>query len=157
MRLFKLALVFAALLSFAAACNNSPADNAANANARAASTPSSTNAATPSAPAATPDEFASARDTFKAACVRCHKADGTGGPTDDGSGKPLKVPSLREGGALKMTDAQMVKKIQNGGDGMPQFKTRLDQEKIDSLVRFIRHDFQGQTAPAGTASPTPKH
>ena len=56
-------------------------------------------------------------------------------------------------------DEQLATKIQNGGDGMPAFKTKLDQQKIDALVRLIRHDFQGQAAAPGgaTASPAPAH
>jgi len=51
----------------------------------------------------------------------------------------------------------MVKQIQNGGEGMPRFKDKLDQQKIDALVRLIRHDFQGQAAAPGgaTVSPAP--
>lgn len=153
MKLFKLTLVALALVSFAAACsssqNSQPIDMRPN--------PSPTSAAKAPTPAPTPDELADARNTFKNTCARCHKEDGTGGLFDDGSGKPLKVPSLRDEHAVKHTDAQMVKQIQNGGDGMPAFKKRLDQPKIDALVRLIRHDFQGQAAPGGGASPAPSH
>jgi mono/diheme cytochrome c family protein len=158
MKLFKLSLVALALLSFAVACNNTETQQTANTNARPASTAASpTSAATP-APTATPDEFADARTTYNNACARCHKPDGSGGLFEEPGEKPLKVPSLREGHGAKHNDAQMVKQIQNGGEGMPAFKTRLDPEKINGLVRFIRHDFEGQAAPAAAAtSPAPTH
>lgn len=158
MKLFKLSLAAFGLLSFAVACNNTETQPTANTNARTATAAASpTKAATP-APTATPDEFADARSTYNNACARCHKPDGSGGLFEEPGEKPLKVPSLREGHGAKHTDAQMAKQIQNGGEGMPAFKTRLDQEKINGLVRFIRHEFQGQAAPAAAApSPTPAH
>ncbi|MDT5295459.1 MAG: Cytochrome oxidase, cbb3-type, subunit [Acidobacteriota bacterium] len=150
MKLLKLSLVAFALLSFAAACNNADTPQTANTNARPAAT------ATPApTAAATPDEFAAARSTYSNACVRCHKPDGSGGLFEEPGEKPLKVPSLREGHGAKHTDAEMSKQIQNGGDGMPAFKTRLDPDKINALVRFIRHDLQGRDASAATPASTP--
>ena len=149
MKLFKLSLVALALVSFAAACgssqNSQPIDMRPN--------PSPTAAAKAPTPAATPDELADARSTFKNTCSRCHKDDGTGGPVKLDDGTTLKVPDLHGPHTVKRTDEQLSAKIQNGGDGMPRFKDRLDQQKINALVRFIRHDFQA--APAGGASPAP--
>jgi mono/diheme cytochrome c family protein len=154
MKLFKLAFVSLALLSFATACGNAPTNQTTNANAGAASTSAASKSALPT-PATTSDEFADARSTFKNTCSRCHKEDGTGGAVKLDDGTTLKVPNLHDAHAVKHTDEQLSKKIQNGGDGMPAFKTRLDQKQIDGLVRFIRHDFQGQSAAA--SSPTPAH
>jgi cytochrome c6 len=93
--------------------------------------------------AATPDQFAGARDTFKKNCSKCHGEDGTGGlKTVDG--KKLKVPNLREGHALKHPDDDFIKQITKGGDGMPAFKDKLTPEQMNDLVRFIRHEFQGK-------------
>jgi mono/diheme cytochrome c family protein len=154
MKLFKLAFVTLAILSFAIACNNAPNDQSANTNTRAAATTPATPAA--STPAATPDELADARATFKNTCSRCHKEDGTGGAVKLDDGTTLKVPNLRDEHAAKHTDEQFSKKIQNGGDGMPRFKDRLSQPQIDALVRLIRHDFESQAATTSTsASPAP--
>jgi mono/diheme cytochrome c family protein len=154
MKLFKLTLVALAFLSFVAACNSGTETNqTANTNA---ARPAATAAAAPS-PAPTPDELADARSTFKNTCARCHKEDGTGGPVKLEDGTALKVPNLHESHTVKLTDEQIAKKIQNGGDGMPRFKDRLSPEKINALVRLIRHDFQGQTASSGGASPAPSH
>jgi mono/diheme cytochrome c family protein len=151
MKLFKLTLVALALASFAAACGNSqnsqPIDMRPN--------PSPTAAAKASTPAATPDELADARSTFKNTCSRCHKDDGTGGTVKLDDGTTLKVPDLHGPHTVKRTDEQLAAKIENGGDGMPRFKDRLDQQKINSLVRLIRHDFQASAT--GGASPAPSH
>ena len=57
-------------------------------------------------------------------------------------GKRLKVPSLRTGGAVKDSDAELGRQIANGGDGMPAFKERLSPDQISELVRFIREELQ---------------
>ncbi len=151
MKLFKLTLVALALASFAAACGNSqnsqPVDMRPN--------PSPTAAAKAPTPAATPDELADARTLFKNTCSRCHKEDGTGGAVKLDDGTTLKVPDLHGPHTVKRTDEQLAAKIENGGDGMPRFKDRLDQQKINALVRLIRHDFQASAT--GGASPAPSH
>ncbi|HEV7474882.1 MAG TPA: cytochrome c [Pyrinomonadaceae bacterium] len=92
---------------------------------------------------ATPDEFASARVIFAKDCTVCHGDDGTGGLKTVEKEK-LKVPSLREGHALKHVDEDFVDQINNGGDGMPKFKDKLSPDEVNTLVRFIRHEFQGK-------------
>ena len=99
---------------------------------------------TPAAKAtATPDEFASARVTYAKHCVACHGAEGEGGvkTVDE---KKLKVPSFSTGHALKHKDEDFVEQIMKGGDGMPEFKDKLSPDEINTLVRFVRHEFQGK-------------
>lgn len=156
MKLHKIALAVFATLPFAAACNSSQTAQNTNANARPASR--ATSNATP-APAATPDELAAAGADYSQFCIKCHKADGTGGPFEDEPGHTMKVPSLREHG-LKDPDAHLAKQIAEGGDEMPPFGKRLDQQRIDNLVRYIRREFHGRTttSPAAAASPAqPSH
>ena len=143
MRFFKLTLVAFALVSFIVACdsNNAPTNQTANTNTRPAAT------ATP-APTATPDELASAAADYSQFCARCHKADGTGGPFELEDGKKLKVPSLREHGK-KDPDDHLAKQIREGGDGMPAFQKRLDDARINNLVRYIRREFHGQATSGG--------
>ena len=93
--------------------------------------------------AATPDQFATARATFKKNCSACHGEDGKGG-SKTVEGKKLKVPNFTEGHALTHPDEDFVKQITKGGDGMPKFGDKLTPEEINGLVRFIRHDFQGK-------------
>ncbi len=97
-------------------------------------------AASPTAP---PDEFASIRPIFASQCVECHGAQGDGGQVTI-EGKKLNVPSLKEGHALKHTDADFVDQIRDGGDGMPAFKDKLKPEEITGLVQFVRKEFQKQ-------------
>jgi mono/diheme cytochrome c family protein len=149
MKLFKLSLAALALVSFAAACGSSQNSPTVDMQPN----PSPTAAAKAPTPAATPDALADARSTYKDNCARCHKDDGAGGMFEEQGLKPLKVPSLKSDHAVKRTDAQLANKIQTGGDGMPAFKTKLDQQKIDALVRLIRHDFQAGAS--GGASPAP--
>lgn len=151
MKLFKLTLVALALLCFFAACGNSQNSGQA---VDMRPNPSPSPAAKSPTPASAPDELADARSTFKNTCSRCHKEDGTGGAVKLDDGTTLKVPDLHGPHTVKRTDEQLSAKIQNGGDGMPRFKDRLDQHKIDALVRLIRHDFQSQAA-SGGASPAP--
>jgi mono/diheme cytochrome c family protein len=107
-----------------------------------------TNSTTPTAAAspaatATPDEFAAARANYKKNCESCHGENAEGGIVKVDN-KKLKVPSLKTGHAIHHPDADLVKKINTGGDGMPAFKDKLKQEEIQELVRLIRKEFQGQ-------------
>ena len=136
MKLIKLELLCFMTIVFAIACN-APSDHNATHNSSAA----------PAVKTATPDEFAGARAIFLKDCVACHGENGQGGTVkvDEGT---LKVPSLREGHALKHPDSEFIDQIREGGDGMPAFKDKLKPEDMNSLARFIRHEFQG-----GIASP----
>jgi mono/diheme cytochrome c family protein len=113
--------------------------------AKTVSTPNASN----SAPAAksTPDQFAAARATYEKNCKLCHGANGEGGPVKLDDGTKLKVPTFREGHALKHPDSDFVKQITKGGDGMPAFGAKLKPEEINDLIRFIRHEFQGGMTP----------
>lgn len=132
------AFAFAALLAGAAACGNSSTPG-----------PTASERPTPSikpAPAGAEggaDEFATTRADFAQFCVNCHKADGTGGPRQLEDGKTLEVPSLRESG-LRDSDEELAEQIRDGGGGMPPFKNRLDDKRINDLVRFIRKEFHGR-------------
>lgn len=157
MKIHQIALVTFALLPFAAACNSTQTAQNTNTGARPSATAAATTPAP--APAATPDELAAAAADYSQFCIKCHKADGTGGTVELDEGEKMKVPSLREHG-LKDPDAHLAKQIAEGGDEMPAFKKRLDQTRIDNLVRYIRREFHGRTttAPAGTPTPAqPSH
>ena len=100
-----------------------------------------------SAAQSTPDQFAATRAVFEKNCKRCHGETGSGGPVKLEDGTRLKVPSLREGHALRHPDSDFVKQITKGGDGMPAFGDKLKADDIDGLIRFIRHEFQGGMTP----------
>lgn len=157
MRQLKFALLLSALAAFAVACGSDNNTTGTNETTRAntASSPATTAASATPATTPTPDEFASARTTYNAACIRCHKENGEGGVAELDEKTKLKVPSLKEGHGLKHTDEQFARQIANGGDGMPAFKKRLTPEQINELVRLIRHDFQSGLDHSGGTSPTP--
>jgi len=109
----------------------------------------STQSANNASPAAqsTPDQFAAVRTSYEKNCKLCHGANGEGGPVKLDDGTKLKVPSLREGHALKHPDSDFVKQITKGGDGMPAFGEKLKPEEINDMIRFIRQEFQGGKTP----------
>ena len=135
MHLIKLGLFFFVSSLLAIACNTSSHHGGNHAPGGA-----------PGSAAATPGEFAGARTIFLKECVACHGDKGEGGTVkvDEGT---LKVPSLREGHALKHPDSQFVEQISEGGDGMPAFKDKLKPEEMNDLAHFIRHEFQGGITP----------
>lgn len=96
-------------------------------------------------PAGAPDELATTGADYAQFCIRCHKADGAGGVAEFDDGKTLKVPNLRERGRND-SDEELAEQIRDGGDGMPPFKNRLDDKRINDLVRFIRREFHGRDA-----------
>ena len=139
MRTVKLFCVFAALLVAACGTGSAPPPTAGE-----RPTPSVKPAAgEPNATAGAADEFAAVRGEYAKFCINCHKADGAGGPFQREDGKTLDVPNLREQG-LKDSDEELADQIRDGGGGMPSFKNRLDEKRINDLVRFIRKEFHGR-------------
>jgi mono/diheme cytochrome c family protein len=128
----KLALMVVAISLFAVGCSKTDSATTNQSLPAGASVPASSSQ----------DEFAATRAIFKKDCVSCHADDGAGGPVKLDDGTTLKVPSLREGHALKHKDEELVKQITEGGDGMPKFGDKLSREQIIDLMRFIRKEIQ---------------
>ena len=100
------------------------------------------NTSTNSPAASTPDQFANARGLYTKNCQTCHGATGEGGPVTLQDGTKLKVPSLREGHAVRHPDSDFLKQITKGGDGMPAFESKLTPDQVNDVIRFIRHEYQ---------------
>ena len=130
-----LGLIAVAALFLLTACSHVEQHLNTNSNSNSAESPSK------------PDEFAAARTLFTKNCKSCHGDTGAGGPVKLEDGTKLKVPSLREGHAMRHPDSDFVKQITKGGDGMPAFGDKLKTDEINALVRFIRHEFQGGATP----------
>ena len=105
--------------------------------------PSAAQTPTGAAPAGTPDGLAAARANYQKNCLGCHGETGEGG-TVKADGKQLKVPSFKAAHALKDPDEDFIEQINEGGDGMPVFKDKLNATEIADLVKMIRKDFQGR-------------
>ena len=74
-------------------------------------------------------------ETFKAKCVMCHGADGSG---NTAMGKKFGLKDLGSAEVQKMTDAQLTEIITKGKDKMPEYGTKLSADDIKGLVAFIR-------------------
>ena len=96
----------------------------------------------------TPDQFAAVRGHYDKLCKSCHGPNGEGGPVKLEDGSKLKVPSLREGRALRHDDAEFLKQITKGGDGMPAFDQKLTTDQMNDLIKMIRTEFQAGATPA---------
>ncbi len=135
----RLSVLFVILVIFvlAGACKNSQSSN------------SGTSTTNRTSNQATPDQFASARANYDKYCKSCHGPTGEGGTVKLDDGTKLKVPTFREGHALRHPDSDYLKQITKGGDGMPAFAGKLKPEEMNDLIKFIRHEFQaGMTPPA---------
>src|ERR1044072_8230791 len=120
-------------------------DSACTEHAPPTNTNTSRTAATPAAPspAASVDEFATAKANYKKHCEACHGEQATGGLVKVDN-KQIKVPSLKADHAIKHTDDQITKMITNGEEEMPAFKDKMSAQEIAQMVRFVRKEFQGK-------------
>ena len=144
-RRLKLGLsIFAAALFAAACATPTNTDTAIGNSNRTVTVNSGNTAATPASSPAASDDLASARATYNATCVNCHKENGEGGVAELDEGVRIKVPSFKTEHSIEHTDQQFARKIATGDKdaGMPAFQGRLSPEQINALVRFIRAEFQ---------------
>jgi cytochrome c551 len=128
----RIGLLLVAVFALVTACKSDQTSRNSSGNSNATSSQS------------TPDQFAAARIIYVKDCQSCHMQKGEGGQVKLEDGSKLRVPSLREGHALRHTDDEFVKQISKGGDGMPAFGDKLKPEQISEMVRFLRHEFQGK-------------
>lgn len=157
MKLLKLALLCLALAIFIIACDQTPTNNntatnttknaAVNTANNAAQNNSTTSANMPvNIPEdVAQDETVSGRKIYMEVCANCHKENGTGGEVTI-EGKTINADNLTTAKMAKMADAKYVDYIKNGvpDEGMPAFKDKLNDEQINSVIKFIRTEFQGK-------------
>jgi mono/diheme cytochrome c family protein len=72
---------------------------------------------------------------FKANCVLCHAADGSGNTS---AGKVLQAKDLRSDEVQKQGDAALVEVITSGKGKMPTFGNKINSDDVKSLVVYIR-------------------
>jgi mono/diheme cytochrome c family protein len=144
MKIFKLSLVLSAIALFIFACSDNKTATTNTSNTAAVNTANTAKTAN-TEPTAASDELASAKKIFSEKCVRCHKADGTGGESDI-EGRKIKAPNFTSDRMKKEPDSEYIETIENGAkeDGMPAFKGKISDDDIKNLVKLIRRDFQKQ-------------
>jgi cytochrome c6 len=73
--------------------------------------------------------------TFKAKCVLCHGADGTGNTP---LGKQLQAADLHSHDVQKHTNAELHKIVHDGQTNMPAFGDQLSDEEITQVIKYVR-------------------
>jgi len=73
----------------------------------------------------------SGKDLFISNCARCHGDTGEGG-------KGPNLTTEKKQAKWKESDEKLVKKITNGGFGMPKFGKRLKPEEIKAIAAYVR-------------------
>jgi len=85
--------------------------------------------------AAAPSHAQAGADTYKAKCMMCHAADGSGNtPAGKSMGAlPFKSPTL-----IKASDADLIAATTNGKGKMPAYKSQLTGAQIGDLITYMR-------------------
>lgn len=76
-----------------------------------------------------------AAKVYKANCVLCHSANGSG---DSPTGKALKAKDLGSDEVQKKSDAELAEVISKGRGKMPAFGAKFSADVIKSLVAYLR-------------------
>lgn len=77
---------------------------------------------------------ADAAATYKAKCLMCHGADGSG----SAAGKKLGAKDLRASEVTKASDAQLIETTSKGRNKMPAFDQKLTAQEIKDVVQYLR-------------------
>ncbi len=72
---------------------------------------------------------------YKAKCVACHGADGSG---QTAVGKSMKLRDLRSAEVQKQTDLELTKIISGGKGKMPPFGKTLSSDDIAAVIAHLR-------------------
>lgn len=76
-----------------------------------------------------------AEGLYKAKCVMCHAADGSG---DTPAGKKLGAHDFRSEEVQKLSDGQLAETINKGKNKMPGYEKSLKEAQVKELVAYIR-------------------
>ncbi len=72
---------------------------------------------------------------FKANCVQCHSANGSG---DTAAGKAFHAKDLRSAEVQKQTDEELTEVITKGKGKMPAFGAKIKPDDVKKLVTYLR-------------------
>lgn len=133
MRVFKISLLLATAVIFAAACDQS---------AVAINGPQNTDSvASNSQPqqSAPVDNATTAKELYAINCMICHKDSGKGGKITI-QGRAINPADLASGHMKKHSDEKIFSHISDGDpdEGMPSFKDKLTDDEIKMIVTHIR-------------------
>lgn len=84
--------------------------------------------------AATPSH-AQGADTYKAKCMMCHAADGSGNTP---AGKSMGALSFKSAALIKASDADLIAATTNGKLKMPAYKSQLTTAQIAEVINYVR-------------------
>ncbi len=73
--------------------------------------------------------------TYKAKCLMCHAADGTGSTP---AGKAMGALSFKSAALIKASDADLIAATTNGKGKMPAYKAQLTAPQIKAVVAYLR-------------------
>lgn len=74
-------------------------------------------------------------DTYKAKCAMCHGADGLGATP---AGKAMKAASFKDPTVVNATDSQLLAIVKSGKNKMPAYASKLTDDQIKGVVKYIR-------------------
>jgi cytochrome c6 len=85
--------------------------------------------------AATPSHAQAGADTYKAKCMMCHAADGSGSTP---AGKSMGALSFKSAALIKASDADLITATTNGKGKMPAYKSQLTAPQIAAAIAYVR-------------------
>jgi len=85
--------------------------------------------------AATPSHAQAGAVTYKAKCMMCHAADGSGNTP---AGKSMGALPLNSAALIKASDADLIAATTNGKLKMPAYKSQLTAAQITDVIAYIR-------------------
>ncbi|SNS71287.1 Cytochrome C oxidase, cbb3-type, subunit III [Granulicella rosea] len=84
---------------------------------------------------ATPSYAQAGPDTYKAKCMMCHAADGSGNTP---AGKSMGALPFKSAALIKASDADLVAATTNGKGKMPAYKSQLTAPQIADAIAYVR-------------------
>jgi mono/diheme cytochrome c family protein len=74
-------------------------------------------------------------DTYKAKCMMCHAADGSGNTP---AGKSMGAIPFKSAALIKASDIDLIATTTNGKGKMPGYKSQLTAPQIADAIAYIR-------------------
>ena len=85
--------------------------------------------------AAAPSHAQAGADTYKAKCMMCHAAYGSGNTP---AGKSMGAIPFKSAALIKASDADLIASTTNGKGKMPAYKSQLTAPQIADVIAYVR-------------------